>query len=177
MRVEPLDAADHEDVVALGAEAFQAQGSYGAALRAWLRAEGVHGWVIREKAGPLDAFALFATAPGEGATPKALYLLAVATRPERRREGLARLLLSSVLIEIANATPRAERVDLHVDAANAAAIALFSGLGFVPAPGAALRYPTGAVATCLRFDLAENERSTLRPRGAPLPEPASMERR
>lgn len=79
------------------------------------------GWVI-EDAGELAAFALFSQILDEAT------LLNILVRPERRRGGLARQLLTVALPALA--ARGAQRCLLEVRAGNQPAIALYQSLGF-----------------------------------------------
>ena len=60
--------------------------------------------------------------------PDAVHVAQIAVSPDRRRQGLARVLMQSVLR--ASARAGAARMTLMVDGSNVAAVSLYEGLGF-----------------------------------------------
>ena len=142
---------DRVGLVSLADSAFSSLGNYGEALGAWLDDERVTAYVIDGEVAGLSAMALLAVA--SDAQPVYAYLLAIATAPELRRQGLARALLSCC-IEASRASPLGPKyLELAVADGNNAARALFVSLGFHPVDGPPLRYPRGERARTLRHPL------------------------
>jgi ribosomal-protein-alanine N-acetyltransferase len=144
--VSPASVADWEAIVAIEAASFGAA-SWGArSLREGLAAPLVSAIVARAPgAGQPDAYALWRTL-GEEAE-----ILSIGVRPDMRRRGAARALMRAALEDARAEGLRA--MFLEVDAANAAALALYRKIGFYPVGRRRGYYRNGHDAVVLRFDL------------------------
>ena len=131
-------ATDRPYVVALGALAFARFGDYAPVMRGFLQSADVEVFVAWE-AGTRVGFALLDT-PLEHAG--LADLVAIAVDPVRRRAGVGRALLASV---ISSCEGRADRSVLVLTVAddNLPAIALFRSFDFAMVPGTLGRYAGG----------------------------------
>ncbi|MGB0954803.1 MAG: ribosomal protein S18-alanine N-acetyltransferase [Panacagrimonas sp.] len=118
--VQQMQEADLNEVLTVEARAYAfpwTQGIFRDCLQA-----GYRGWVLRGLDGMISAYAMISMAVGEA------HVLNLCVDPDRRRQGMARLLLQHIL-QVA----RSENicvVILEVRRSNRAAIKLYQGFGF-----------------------------------------------
>ena len=125
-------------VVRLGEDAFARFGEYGPIMQAFLDSSHVMSF-IAESEGRSVGFALLEQPPAQ---PDLADLVAIAVEPGRRRAGVGRALLRTV-ISSREAHPEPSLLVLTVADDNHAAIALFRSEGFGNIPGAFGRYAGG----------------------------------
>ncbi|MEP9397992.1 GNAT family N-acetyltransferase [Mesorhizobium sp. KR2-14] len=135
--LEPLTVRDSDAISTLHREDFVRPWT-GGEFADLLAQETVFGFAAREVGrgkGPPIGFVLARLVAGEGE------ILTVAVARSHRRQGLGWRLMDAVLRELH--AQRAEALFLEVDETNAAAIALYSGLGFREVGKRADYYRTG----------------------------------
>jgi RimJ/RimL family protein N-acetyltransferase len=104
----------------------------------WITGEGWQGEVATFVAEEGSGFVGMATGFDPGDEPGVVHLFATWVRPDRRRAGIGRELVTAV-VDWAGARPDVERVVLRVTASNEAAVRFYTSCGFVetsdaPAP-------------------------------------------
>lgn len=119
-RLAPLHDSQLEEVMDIEGRAYEFPWSEGI-FRDCIKA-GYSSWVVNERGGPLVAYAVMTMAVGEA------HILNLAVDPQRRRQGLGRLVLAHLLMvaRAANSTI----VLLEVRRSNKAALRLYQAYGF-----------------------------------------------
>ncbi len=146
--------ADVDQAAAIDVAAFPSPADGVEARAAHLREElarpWAHVWVARDLGGRVVAYALYWRVVDE------VHVLNVATHPGERRRGFARSLMEHVLAISRGGGIR--HVLLEVRRSNAAAIALYEGLGFFAVRVRARYYPDGEDAIEMELRMAGGER-------------------
>lgn len=130
MRVRPFQVEDVAWVAPLADNLFADWYiGYGSQVAEWALDPNVAGWVAESTDGPVGFVIAASIGLVGGERPHILDVLAIAVRPEARRLGVARTLLSRVLQQ-ARTDSGVREVRLTVAEGNGAARALFAQAGF-----------------------------------------------
>jgi [ribosomal protein S18]-alanine N-acetyltransferase len=142
--VRPARLADVEFVCTLARQAFSAYGDYSGVLPAWLRDPTVR-TMLAEDEGALVGFAMLRPRRGRRLSgPRGGELLALAVVPERRQQGIGRVLLAE--IERCARAARMRELRLSTATTNVVARHLYASAGFAAVAYDRRSYPSGHVA-------------------------------